>query len=320
MTDVHVDAILSNVSVAYMQDANRYLATRVFPVVSVDKKSDKYYTYTKADWMRDEAKPRADNTESAGSGYTVSADSYLCDVFAFHKDIGDQLRANADSVFALDAEATRFVTNRLLLRMERQWVTDYFGTSKWGLDLTGVSGVPSSNQFRHWSDYSNSDPIIDVEVGKRQIVSVTGYMPNTLVMGYDVFVKLQHHPDIVDRYKYTSSTVVTEDMLARLFGVDRILVSQAVYASSVEGETAAYAFTHGKHALLCYVAPNPNLMVASAGYTFLWRGISGAVGQPIAVRKFRMEPLKSDRVEGEAAWDNKIIGADLGVFFNTAVA
>ena len=47
VNNVHVDAILTNISVAYMQKADNYIADKVFPVVAVDKKSDKFFKYTK---------------------------------------------------------------------------------------------------------------------------------------------------------------------------------------------------------------------------------------------------------------------------------
>ena len=44
LNDVHVDAILTNISVAYMQDRDNFIADKVFPVIPVDKKSDKFFT------------------------------------------------------------------------------------------------------------------------------------------------------------------------------------------------------------------------------------------------------------------------------------
>ena len=91
-SQVHaIDVPLTNVSTAYWQDDDQFIATKVFPVIPVEHKTDKFYTYTKADWFRDEAKPRADASESAGSGWGMSTGSYSCDVFALHKDIGDQV-------------------------------------------------------------------------------------------------------------------------------------------------------------------------------------------------------------------------------------
>lgn len=312
-TQVHTDAILTNISTAYAQNASNFIASKVFPIVPVEKQTDKYYTYTKNDWFRDEAKQRADATQSAGSGYGLSTASYSCDVFAFHKDIGYQARANADSPLNLERDATEFVTQRLMLRQEVQFQTDAFATGIWGTTVTGGSN------FTKWSDYSGSDPITDVETGKATILTNTGFEPNTLVLGYNTFRYLKHHPDIVDRFKYTSAASITEDMLGQIFGVPRVLVAKAVKATNIEAETAVYAMAMtATSALLCYVNPNPGLLAPSAGYTFTWRGVSDGLGQNIGIRVIPMLAERCDRVEGEVAFDNKIVGADLGYMYLAA--
>ena len=310
-SDVHVDAVLTNISVAYIQRQEHFIAGRVFPIVPVEKQTDKYYTYTKADWFRDEAKRRAPATESAGSGYGLSTASYSCDVFAMHKDVPDQVRQNADMPINCDRDATEFVTQRLLLRLEKQWAADYFTTSVWDTDST-----PGAL----WDNYATSDPISDIETAKRTILMNTGFLPNTLVLGYDVFKALKNHPDLVDRFKYTQAAILTEELMARVFGVQRILVAMAINNTAVEGETASYSFVHGKHALLCFVNPTPSLLAPSAGYIFSWRGVSRGLGQDVGVKRFRMEQLEADRVEGQIAFDDKVVATDLGYFFNGAVS
>lgn len=314
LTQGHVDAILTNISVAYMQRQENFIASKVFPIISVDKKSDKYFVYRKNDWFRDEAQRRADATESAGSGYNLDTDSYSADVWAFHKDVGDQTLANADAPLNPLREAAEFVTHRLLLRMENQFVSDYFTTGVWGTDAVGGSN------FTQWSTYASSDPIGDIEEAKSDILSTTGFEANTLVLGYDVFRQLRHHPDLVDRIKYTSSNNITADMMARMFEVDRVLIAKAVKATNNEGATGAYSFTFGKNALLTHVAPSPGLLTPSAGYIFSWNGVSGGIGTTIGTSQFRMEHLKSERIEAEMAFDNKVVASDLGYFFSAAVA
>lgn len=316
VNNVHVDAILTNISVAYAQNASNYIADKVFPIVPVDKKSDLFFKYNKNDWFRDEAQRRAGGTESAGSGYGLTTDSYSADVWAFHKDVDDQTIANSDAPLNPLREAAEFVANRLLLRREIQWTNDFFRTGVWGTDNTlGVAGGDAQ-----WSDYTSSDPIENLETAKESILSTTGLEANTLVLGYGAFRALKNHPDIIDRIKYTSSQTVTADMLARMLEVDRVLVAKAVKATNKEGAAEAYGFAHGKGALLCHVAPTAGLMTPSAGYTFAWNGVSGGLGQTIGTSQFRMEHLKANRIESEIAFDNKVVGADLGYFFNNVVA
>ena len=320
INSVHIVAILTNISVAYLQNQTNFIADKVFPVIPVDKKSDKYFVYTKNDWFRDEAQRRAPGTESAGGGYNLSTATYSADVFAFHKDVDDQTVANADAPLNPLREATEFVTRRLMLRRELQFVSDFFTTGIWADDVTGVAGTPTSGQTKQWSDYASSDPISDIENGKSEMLGTTGMEPNTLVLGYDVFKALKNHPDLVDRIKYTSSQTITTDMLAAMFDIPRVMVAKAVKATNVEGAAEAYGFAHGKKALLAYVAPQPGLMTPSAGYTFSWTGVSGGLGATIGTSQFRMESIKADRIEAEMAFDNKVISADLGYFWDTIVA
>jgi hypothetical protein len=310
---VHVDALLTNISVAYIQDRSKYVATQVFPIITVDKVSDLYFTYTKNDWFRDEAQRRADSTESAGSGYNLTTASYNADVWAFHKDIGNQTRANADNPINLDTEATEFVTQRLLLRQERKFVSDVFTTGVWGTDRT-LSGTDQ------WSDFVNSDPRDDVDTAVEAILGVTGFRPNTMVVGWQVWRQLKNHPDFREQIKYTSADNMTPGMVARMLEIDRFIIASSIYATNVEGATGAYAFNFGKSAWIGYVNPSPGLLAPSAGYTFAWDGVSGTLGANVGISSIDMPLKKATRIEGEIAFDNKIVATDLGYFISAAVA
>ena len=307
---VHVDAFLTNMSVAYQQEAENFIASRVFPTIPVAKQSDIYFTYTQGDFFRDQAKVRADGTESAGSGYGLSTASYSSQVWALHKDIGDQVRANSDSPLDPDMDATRFLTQQMLIRQERDWAGNYFTTGVWDTDST-----PSTL----WSA-SGSDPIADIEAGKNAILSNTGYLPNTLVLSYNTYSILKNHADFVDRYKYTSADSISAELLARIVEVDRIFVMKGVYNGAAEGATASYSQIGDKDALLCYVAPQPGLMTVSAGYNMTWSGGGGGLGTTSAVSRFRMDHLRADRIEIQSAWDFKVVASPLGYFFSNAVA
>ncbi len=310
VSDVHVDAILTNMSIAYMQESYAFVASRAFPQVNVQKQSDKYFTYSQADFFRDQVQLRADGTQSAGTGYSLSTETYACEVYALHKDIGDQVRANSDAPLDPDMDATRFLTQQMLIRQEVEWAAAAFTTGVWGTDAT-----PGTL----WSA-ANSTPIADVEAGKNTVLTNTGYVPNTLIMSYKVFSALMDNADIVDRIKYTTQDSVSADLLARLFNVDRVLIMAGTYNTAAEGATASYSQVGDRDALLCYTPSNPGLMQPSAGYTMVWSGLSAGMGTSSAISRFRMEAEKADRIEIEAAWDTKIVSSALGYFFSNPVA
>ena len=123
-----VSVILTNISVAIMQAQEQFIAPRVFPIVPVSKQTDKYYVWPKADWFTDELRRRGDAEESAGGGMRLSNDSYYCDVWALHKDVGSQARSNLENEVNLARATTQWLTLRAMLRQEKQWVADYFTT------------------------------------------------------------------------------------------------------------------------------------------------------------------------------------------------
>lgn len=321
-SDVHVDRPLTNISIAFMQSATNFVADRVFPVVPVGKQSDKYFTYDRGMFNRDEMQRRAPSTESAGATYKLSTDSYSADVWALHHDIADQVRANADTPLQLNRETTEFLSVKALIRKEKSWATTFFATGVWTTERAGVASGPTGTQFLRW-DESASTPIEDVRQGATDMAVLTGFRPNKLVIGRRVYDALLDHPDIVgriDRGQTSGTAIVMRQNLAALFEMDEVLVMDAIENTANEGATNVHAHIGGKHALLAYSAPSPGIMVPSAGYTFSWTGLLGAGSLGTRISTLRMEHLKADRLEIEMAFDHKKVSADLGSFFLTAVS
>lgn len=325
-SDLHVNQPLTNVSVGYVLRADAFISTKVFPIVNVKKQSDLYWRYSKSDWRRTDVKRRAPSTETPGVGWNVSTDSYFAHVYGVHKDIDDQLRANADGTFKLDADATTFVTNQLLLKRDLDWSATYFREGVWGQDFTGVADNPSGSNFLQWN-LATSDPITQLAGLQIDFIRETGFKANTMVIGANVLKALKNHPGIIDRIKYTQKGIVSTDLIATLFDVDRILVSYATVASGpnipdmkAQDDAATYDFiSNPNSALLCYTPSSPSLMQPAAGYTFTWNGYLGGNSQGIRIKRFRQEAIASDRIEGEMTYDMRVISPDTGVFLKNVV-
>ena len=320
INQVHVDAILTNASVAYIQSADNFIATKVFPIVPVDKQSNLYFKYTKEDWFRDDARLRADGAEAATSGYGLTTDNYYADVYAVKKAVGDQTMANFDNPLDPMRDAAKFTAQLILNRLENQFVTDFITTGVWGTDYTGVAGSPSAGEFKQWSDLANSDPIQDIEAGKAKILSTTGFEANKLVLGYEAYRVLRNHPDIIDRVKYTGRDVPDTQYLAQLFGVDEVLVAKAVKNTATEGQTGSFGFSFGKSALLVHSPSSPGLLTPAAGYSFQWRGVSEGLGLTVGTKQYRLEQNAATYIESQIAFDNKVVAPDLGAYFASCVA
>jgi hypothetical protein len=318
--DLHISVPLTNLSVAWMQDENQFVASRVFPNVPVQQQFNRYYIYERSDWIRPEAQKRGPGAESAGSGWRLSNDTYMADVWAVHKDNSDQDYANADSVFNLDQEATAWVSLQMRLRQEAEFVSTYMQPSVWDTDQTGVNTLPSTNEFTQW-DLDDSTPIQDI---RRQIIAIRkrtgGFAPNTLILGPEVYDILVDHPTILSRIQYSERAIVSQDLLASLFGIDRVMVPFPVVDAAKEGLTESIDFSFGKSALLAYAAPRPGIRTPSAGYSFTWTGYIGASALGTRMKRFRMEENASWRIEGETAFDMKVVDTGAAVFFDSAVS
>lgn len=315
-SDVHVNQPLTSISIAFIQDQKEFIADQVFPVVPVQKQSDRYYQYDKDAWFRSDAQIRAPSTESAGGGFTVdNTPTYYAAVRAFHKDVDDQIRANADPVINLDRDATEFVTRDLLMRKELDWASKYFTTGVWTGSTTGTDVTPGTL----W-DAGGSTPIEDMRAELLATKRNTGFRANVVCMGEEVWNVLVDHPDFLDRIKYTQRAIVTVDLLAAVLGVDKVVIGGAVENSANEGAALNLQFIFGKNVLLVYAAPRPSLMWPSGGYTFAWTGMFGANAAGSRIMRFRMEHLKSDRVEGESAYDQKVVAPECGAFMSGVVS
>lgn len=328
--DVHVNRPLTTMSVGYLQDQKDFVCGTIFPGIPVPSKSDLYYIYNRGDFFRNNMQKRAPGTPAAASGYKLATGTYVTEVWAIKKIIDDQIRANSDSPLQPDRDATFWLTQQALVNRDVNFSSSYMTTGVWGLDVTGVSGVPGANQFLQWSA-SGSTPINDVLTQQLQIKSTTGMWPNVLVLGAQVFIALLTNAQVIDRLKYGQTApgpvVVSTSDLEALFKVERVVVAAAIQTTSAESNVVnsdttpdTFGFIVGKSALLAYAAKSPGIFNASAGYTFNWTGLTGATAAGMRIKKYRWEIDAADHVEIESAYALSVIGKDLGVYFASAVA
>ncbi len=326
-SDLHVNALMTDVAIALIQNPARFVAGQVFPAVGVKKQSDKYLVIPNGEFHRDSMQRRAPGTPAKLIDYEVdTSNTYYTDRWGIGHNVNDESRANADQPINLDRNATRMITLQGLIRREQMFVDNFFtNTGVWGGDITGVSSSASvdSTHALQWNDAA-STPIEDVDAAKVDMAEKTGFEPNMLVIGRHVYKHLKNHPDILDRIKYGQTAgapaQVTLDRLATLFEVDKVLVMNAVKNTAKKGQTASHSFIAGKHALLVHRTDTPDPEVPSAGYTFGWTGMTGTDKNGTRIRSYRVETEESDRFEIDMWIDQKKVAGDLGRFFSGIVA
>jgi len=318
---VHIDQPLSNLTLAYVQEQSNYIADKVFPTIGVARQSDKYYIYDRANMNRTgDVKKLAPRTEVERIGMAISNSSYFADVYGLGMDFDEQTLANEDAALDIRSAGAETLVNRLLIHREEQFASTFFAASIWGTDLT-----PSNL----WSDYTNSTPISDVTTARRTVqLKSGGFKPNTMVVGKEVRDKLVNHPDILARLNggatVTNTALITDAKLAEIFEVENFYVMEAVKNSSAEGIAESNAFIGGKHALLVHTPRSAGLMTPAAGATFAWNNMPGVNNLGVTVESFSDDALRrvgvAEHIQVKMAYDMKVVGADLGYFFNTVIA
>lgn len=319
--DVHVNRPLTNLSVAYIQGEADYAADRAAPVLGGPNQSDVFYKFDKDYWFRDSLKVRGPGSQAEEAGYGVSTDSYFAPVWSLRKKIDDQVRANTDSPLDADRNAMQFLSQLAMIRREKAFAAVALTTSVWGLDITGVSGSPSTNEVKQWND-SASTPLEDIAAQRSIQKKKTGLFPNVLVLGQEVWDMLKVHPDILALVNGGATTVnpalVSRQMVAQAMELEEIVVSGAVENTAAEGATFSGSFIAGKKGLLLHRNNAKTIEAVTAIRTLTWKGYAGN-DLGVRVLKYREEP-HNDVIEIESAFVHKIVASDAGTYFATLVA
>ena len=310
VSQVHIDAALTNVSVAYRNPD--YIADVIAPQVAVRKQSDKYYIYdAERERFRQSNDRRAPGAEADEVDFALSTDSYYCEDHALESVIPDEERENADPVIQPDIDRTEFLMDKIDLNKEIVLATRI----RTGSDIPGET-LSGTDQ---WSDYTNSDPVSAVEGQKGTIQQEVQVLPNTLVLPYEVYQKVRLHPKVIEKVQYVKLGVVGPDVLAQLFDVERVLVAKAFKNVAARGQSASLEYVWGKDAFLCYMPARPALKQTALAYTFVWTVAPGSVNGRV-VEVWRENRRKADMIRVQKYYDQKIIAAGACYLWKDAVA
>ena len=298
-SQLHQNRPLENISVAFKPQG--LIADALSPRFMVINESNQYYVYSK-DNLRIPTTLRADSSESNKSTFALSTATYTLEEHALHDDISDRQIRNADKAIKLDIDVTETLTGQIQLERERDVASLVMTATNWA-NTTSLTAAAA------WSANTTvSNPILQIDSAASTILLNSGKEPNVVVVNNQTFKAIKEHISLTDRIKYTSTDSVSEGMIAKLFSVDKLLVGKAVQNNAEENLADSLGVIWTDSAFVGWIEPNPGLRKVSALYTF-WQSQTGV---PFRVKKWREEPIESDRVEVSAMYDNQIVASDCG--------
>lgn len=319
---------LTNLSMAYFQDASRYVAKSIFPICPVQLSSARFYTFGKEDLLRDnvQRKPQFGKVAPAQMGQLDQ--SYSCQVDQVITGI-DQIstlnyqRTNAPGVADPRRAKVKFIAEQMNLHQDIVFAENFFKAGVWANEWTGGTEYNKTNKtFIKFSD-DNCDPVVLFDDLCTEIEQNTGRRPNRLGLGKETYNKLKAHPAVVERVKFGGSTAnpatVNERVLAELFGFEKVVVLSSIYNAAPMGADADMNFIcDPTAAILAYATNTPAIDEPSAGYIFTWDMLGN--GQYMPTLQYEGEAgTHSEFIEGLFSADMKKTADDLAIFLKDCV-
>ena len=319
---------LTNLSMAYFQQASRYVAKAIFPICPVQLSSARFYTFSKEDLLRDNVSRKPQFGKVAPAQMGQLSDSYSCHV--------DQVIVGIDQISRLNYERTKapgvadprrakvkFIAEQMLLHQDIVFAENFFKSGVWANEWTGGAEYNESGKtFIKFTD-DNCDPVKLFDDLCTSIEQNTGRRPNRLGLGKNTYNALKAHPAVVERVKFGGSTAnpatVNERVLAELFGIEKVVVLSSIYnAAPIGAEGDMNFICDPDAAILAYATNTPAIDEPSAGYIFTWDMLGN--GQYMPTVQYEGENgTHSEFIEGLFSADMKKTADDLAIFLKDCV-
>lgn len=305
LSSVRIDPVNSAILVGYFKE-HPSLARQVFPPISVDEISARYFVMDKGDFHRDEARRRAPGTTPVEFNMRVSNDRYSCDEWALRRKIPKELEASAQ--FDLRAATSRALGRKIMLRETIEFISTFMTTGVWG--GAQQSTLTALEQFSNPA----STPVDFIRTIRRnQGILTGGFKPNVWVMNDEVSDRLMDHPDVRNRMPTTVIRNVTQErkaaFLSEIFEMETIICDSSHNVAG-DGLAVSMQATLTDTVLLAYRTPTPVINEPSAGYVFSWKGFDG--GGSVEVYPHPDEGAKSNYLAANSYIDQKLVAADCG--------
>lgn len=304
-SSVRLNQLLTNVSVRYSN--SMYIADTIAPVVGVKKETDSFAVYGYEQFRLPETR-RGNKAEAHTASYAASSATYNLTYHALKDHVSQRDRDNADAPQNPDIDATRNLTELILLRREVDCRNLVFTTTSWAQN----SALVSTTSWRY-NTTTSGNPAIHAHSAMSLIMTNSGKKPNVVVIGHPTYALLLDNANILERLKYVQTGILGKDIIASIMDVDKMVVGEAIQTTTQEGLGNTTTAVWQNNALFAYVAPSAGLNVPSAAYAFTLNG-----KQPYSVRKYRDEARDADTIEVETAYQYRAV-ATLAAYLYTAV-
>lgn len=302
-----IDPILSTVAQGYKNA--EYIGMGLFPYVPVGQRGGKIITFGKEDFALYNT-ARAPGADTKRIQYGYSGSPYALESHSLEGLVPFEFMQEAAAVPGIDLARGGIIKVQNIIGLRLEYAQAVLATT--------AANYPAGNKVTlagtsQWSDITSgvSDPVNDIETAKEAIRAKIGKRPNVVEMGAAVFAKLRQHPKIVDRIKYTGRDSATPELLAQLFGVQKVLVGDAVYDNG-----GTFADVWGKYVVVAYTELGSVAEQGTPAFGYTYR----LNGYPLVEQPYEDRNAKSWIYPVTDEVSPVIAGSSAGYLISAAVA
>ncbi len=214
-----VDAVLTALARGYSNAT--LVAEALFPIAYTAKEGNKIPVFGKDAFkiFNTERAIRAASNRLNPTGRTT------VDVVLTEHDIAYpvDVREAAEDLFNARANAQDTATR--IIQLRREYIAAVLAQDAANYASTNKITLAGTDQFTH----KDSDPIGVIEDAKDAVRGQVGADPNTLVIGASSYKALKKHAQLMERIKYSMKGVLTPELMAEIFDVEKVVVGKAIY-------------------------------------------------------------------------------------------
>lgn len=299
--DLHIDVALSNMAMGYRPEG--FIADMIFPVVPVQKQSDMYHVFSRADRTRIENTTRAPGAEARRVTEDIGSGTYFCKNYALSAAAFLEDKVNADPMLLANLlnNKSTYLLDKLLLDMESRVAR--LVTS--GSNVGSYAAVSSA-----WN--GAGDPLGNLNAALDNVHYSNGVRANRIVFGVEAWKSFRRDSTIRNLIFGTNNGggYPTTQQVAALLDVDNVLVGGAFQNTTQEGQSESLASIWQDNVLVYYAPPSPSIERPSLGYNFRWSA-SGIPNMQVERHPYNSR-TKSEDIEVGYYQDEKLTGASYG--------
>lgn len=295
----------------YMSSAGfapEFGALEIAPYVPVAKQAGYFSVIT-----RETALTQADTKRASKAAYnraTIGAEdaSYSCEEYGLEGVVDDRERALYASDFDCEQAILMQIARKVRLAQELRMKSLIFNTTTWTASAL-YTDVSSSAPF----DTISSDVIGAILAAKEKVRLGTGMLANALIIARSQVENMLKNTAI--RGCFPASSVISVDLLrnnlASIFGLEKLIILNAVYNTADEGQTASLSEVWTDD--YCMVARVANqgdpLSEPCVARSFLWTADSSS---ELVVEQYREEQVRGTVLRCRHDVDEIVLGAAFG--------